>query len=564
MTFRTTFVSFVSNLGFHKNCKQVSKELGLDKHIEICRDPNSSTQKKFDSSNYLFNRLRNFGTHLSAANGVSSGNIINGYKSLVNNGNDEIPYLVHSSRDSVGKNDAYYFKTRFQVGIPTSKRLRDMKSNYNIERVQRVTSSSMKDYITPPERRKLNFTSGFNQKGFAFLMEDTYFSINDYEELFKVTKNHGKRLEKNINGETDIYGCVLNTKNTLKFKNRMDYYSIHIKIHLIKIIDLNLNVRDLIKEFAHTVGDSSIARKSKSGKIPLDQQYSFPNTDLKTNRFSINFLTALCTNLKLSNRFRERARIAKSWSRTLTPGSIWEFKLKHHMGKGIHLNTMYDILQSSKETKQIDQSVQNMYDIIEKIEQTKNQTTVKSLKTGLGNLLTRRNINNIKKSSEHPAGYVFCIEYVGDRRGSISGPGDSFYSGYAPVNFNMEFDTEIEFLSESDNLEQEKEVPCTYLKTRQETDFYKEGDFADIFYNSDERISYFNQAYKDINITGEKNKKYNLIYDQTIKSSGGDVPNSLKNFISNIANLGLNFDIESDDVNLNTKDLGLDTENNDN
>ena len=71
-----------------------------------------------------------------------------------------------------------------------------MRSNYNIEVVRRVTSSSMKDYVDPRERSKLNFTSGFNEKGFSFLMEDTYFSVDDYESLFKITEQHAKRLDK--------------------------------------------------------------------------------------------------------------------------------------------------------------------------------------------------------------------------------------------------------------------------------------------------------------------------------------------------------------------------------
>lgn len=119
----------------------------------------------------------------------------------------------------------------------------------------------------------------------------------------------------------------------------MEYHTNHVKIHLIKILDLDVDVRELIQEITH---NSSSKTKLETGKIPKQEQYT-DQIFKRPYQFKVEFITALNCNLNLSSRFRERAKIVKSWSRRIAPGSIWEFNLTHNLGRGIHINRLCDI-----------------------------------------------------------------------------------------------------------------------------------------------------------------------------------------------------------------------------
>ena len=82
-------------------------------------------------------------------------------------------------------------------------------------------------------------------------------------------------------------------------------------------------------------------KKQNFGKILEDEQYTDPNHDPK-NKITSSFEVSLKTQLTDSLIFNEECSIVKSWYKKLEPGSIWEFNLTYHLGKGIHINTLYD------------------------------------------------------------------------------------------------------------------------------------------------------------------------------------------------------------------------------
>jgi hypothetical protein len=92
-----------------------------------------------------------------------------------------------------------------------------------------------------------------------------------------------------------------------------------------------------------------IRSSKKYGKILEDDQYSDPDTNNTKNRIATNFLTSLKCKLTDSVCFQDEAIIVHRWQRTLSPGSIWEFNLHHHLGKGIHLNQIYDFSMKNKD-----------------------------------------------------------------------------------------------------------------------------------------------------------------------------------------------------------------------
>lgn len=117
-----------------------------------------------------------------------------------------------------------------------------------------------------------------------------------------------------------------------------------------------------------------------------------------------------------------------TWERILSPGSIWEFNMEHHLGKGMHLNQIYD------------------FDV---------------------------------KNKNHPSGYVFVVETIGDRRCRIVRDKDNdFFQGYSPVQVHMEFSLKVGLLYEMKNGQEEF---LFYRKKRTEEDFEEGSEYDQIF-----------------------------------------------------------------------------------
>jgi hypothetical protein len=104
------------------------------------------------------------------------------------------------------------------------------------------------------------------------------------------------------------------------------------------------------------------------------------------NRSGINFQTNLKCQLTDFIRFKDQTKIVPTW----------EFNMEHHLGKDVHLNQLYD------------------FDI---------------------------------KNKNHPSGYFFILEQIGDRKGRILINIDKhFFHGYLPSQVHIEFDFKIGFL----------------------------------------------------------------------------------------------------------------------
>lgn len=494
--------SFVSSLRRHTH-NSLGADLGTKSFVKSLAS--SEKINKISGANEFFDKVLTLTKGIGIVQGIHAGLVENGNDSGTNSEHSMVPFTSESSSSPLGRNEAVYYKTYAQVGRRPSSKITKIRDGAFVDRITRLTSSSDRDYLNHKERKQLNFTSGFNEKGFSFLMNDTFFSVKDYYNLLNIDKTYKKELEQVQDGRKDIFACVLKTKHQFKIKNLMDYHTNHVKIHLIKILDLETDVEDLVKEITHN--SKSI---NQGGKLPIDQQYTDPKL-LPGKQFSINFTTALSCNLTLSSRFKERAKIVKSWSRTISPGSIWEFNLQHYLGKGININRLYDIQSRADQNAILDHRAKSFIDLqlfVEGIDETKNRT--QEVISEFTKTPTKR------KLSEHPTGYIFCLEYVGDRRASVKSKDNDIYSGYSPCNFNIEFDTEIQFLANQDD----SEKVIVYKNIVQEKEFDDDSLLPDIFYPT--RQPKFHIPYEDL--FGKTKKGFKLILDPSLKSTADFSP----------------------------------------
>lgn len=232
-----------------------------------------------------------------------------------------IPFASQDYNYPIGKNDCIYHTTNVHLGIPTSSKITHIKSGPFIETLKKTLVDTAQDYQQHSKRKELTLKSGFNEKGFAFLMEDTYLSVKDYLALYDAEKRFGDEMRDNKKDLKDIYGCGLKTFHQLKVRNRIECYSVHVQVHLIKILDLETDIRSLLQEITHHSENAEYQPPYNSGKILIEDQYSTPDFKNKGKRFALDFQTSLSCHLSNSFKFQERAKIVWSWRSTLAPGS---------------------------------------------------------------------------------------------------------------------------------------------------------------------------------------------------------------------------------------------------
>jgi len=183
---------------------------------------------------------------IRAGSGVVTKLVENGFNSFANKDNAKVPFISSNQRTQIGTKTATYQSTHTHIGIPTTERLKRIRFNPNVDYDEKLISSSDRDYQSHEKRKNLMLRSGFNEKGYTFFMEDTYFTVDDYLTLY----NEGNKISNvlaNSHSKTDLYGCVYKTRNKFKFMNKFDFYDVNLRLHLVKLTDQSKDVRELIQ-----------------------------------------------------------------------------------------------------------------------------------------------------------------------------------------------------------------------------------------------------------------------------------------------------------------------------
>ena len=192
------------------------RDMGFKEFVGTCKVPSAALSGKFKTAHDFFTLLHTATNMISFVNKVHTGVLKNSDSSVLNPEVSSLPFVSEAESTPLGKNDSVYYKINVHTGKVTSKKILRIQDGPFVETLKKVTSSSSSDYLSHDARNRLVLKCGFNQKGFSFLMEDTYFSISDYYQLFQIDERFKKYFKSDKNGIKDIYGCVLKTKNKLK------------------------------------------------------------------------------------------------------------------------------------------------------------------------------------------------------------------------------------------------------------------------------------------------------------------------------------------------------------
>lgn len=304
-------------------------------------------------------------------------------------------YTVSSIPNTLEK--SHIFKTSMCLGRATSRKIFEIKDIYN-NLSSRCFFDTERDYIDGDNRKNLYSEFGFNQRRYDFLLTPTYTSVKDFLNLLKPHNLDSNNFEDK-DGKINIYGNVLNEKYKLNIRSECDHYVVRVKIHLVRINNLELSFSDLFDNTFHNILENT-SEEIKEGccyQVPKNKQYSLPKQD---GLFKKSVITDSDCVLSMSDYFNHHARIVNTFSKVLKPGDIWKFNLQFLHGPGIYLNKIYNLP-----------------------------------------------VNYLNE--QHPFGYCFLIQLDGDPRGSVTRLQDNqVFNGNAPGKISYGFSRSIDFLSD--------------------------------------------------------------------------------------------------------------------
>ena len=114
-----------------------------------------------------------------------------------------------------------------------------------------------------------------------------------------------KKMRKDNNSIEEQYGCTKQTVNNFYFKNRMQGYGVNLKLHIFKIKNNDLSLRDVIENMLPELDNERNKFKMKAYlRLPKDEIISGPNLYDENNKYRLDFLTTTDCNINLCNSFK--------------------------------------------------------------------------------------------------------------------------------------------------------------------------------------------------------------------------------------------------------------------
>ena len=387
-----------------------------------------------------------------------------------------------------------WIKTRIHTGQPTTKRVRKQLNVEQVYRSTKILHSSSKDYISHSNRKYLNsITTGFNQRLFCFLGEHTYCTVEDWLQLLDPKEEMQQKFQ-NADAVFRVRHCVESLKVNFKIRNEMPIYSCAVVLHQVFIKNTAMGLEDVIQSTfgydSKTAEVSRIYRSEKptdSGRIPRKQILKQPTYDEK-NRITTNIITTLDTSIFESVNFTDNCKVLNSFRMLLEPKTTWDVSVTQSFGSGILFNKLVDLNTSPLSTK------------------------------------------------EHPVGnYVWLLELIGDRRGSVSRIRDSDgFRGFSPAKLSLEFTTSLRYIAKQPDPDPTKSESIVYYNTRPtDPNSFGQDDngsaLSKYFYPTRKETN-FNVNFDDILITtpemrptksNKKDKKFVLDYNVDVIPTNG-------------------------------------------
>ena len=98
---------------------------------------------------------------------------------LINASNEQSALSGMTTVSGLGVNTSTITRTNYDIGLSTTKKLKRQANTPLVEFHSKVLASSHKDYIQHTKRKNLTLSTGFEQKGYSFLMNNNNYKLSN-------------------------------------------------------------------------------------------------------------------------------------------------------------------------------------------------------------------------------------------------------------------------------------------------------------------------------------------------------------------------------------------------
>lgn len=544
LIYQVLLAAFLSGAGRH-NFNSFAKDIGIDKLHKA--SAKAKGEVPHDDIAPVISNIANLLTSggLKFPEGLAVKLIESSINNFLNSKDSNIP--LSEINTSITNNATQYLVTKAHVGKPTSKRLKNLISTPLVQFNKKDISHSEKDYLEHGKRKNLILNCGFNEKGFAYLLEDNYMSVRDFIKFYQVDPSIEENLLKIRKGKHDTYGAIYNTHNKLTFTNDMKYYDIVMKLHMVKIKDLHNDPRQLIRDTTNNASDvldittldtdteDRIINEMDKEVEDLKNYTDSRATYLRSSKSSGTIQKFLKDSLKASNISKKVKRLLMSYLNTSFGFRSNSSSLGKIPEEDQYTDPKYTEYSNKFSCNYITSLTTNLNDSIAfrdraTIVSTWNRrispgsTWEFNLTHHYGKGLHLNYLYDVKSINEdYPVGYIFIVEFFGDKRSKITRVSDEdCFNGYSPVKLRCQFAYQLSYLGK-ENDDTDEDIPVVYKRKRQEKDFNDNSPLNSYF--SPERQPYLHIPIEEIDLVigksrkDQKPKTFVLEYDQNILPS---------------------------------------------
>jgi len=237
---------------------------------------------------------------------------------------------INSERKRVGGSVNYetlIHKTNFEIGQPSTRSV-NMLARLNGTEKRELFNTQVGGTFGANSvgRAELSFETGFNQKQ-TFCVKDLTPEIAEINALYEM----GDYIYAE-NKRQRIYGLMRMLYSHLRVMNNGQYFRSKVKIHVLKPTRASSSF--VVPVTTAFPNDTQFTNQSADGTIPHSDSFA---AFIETPRV-ISALSSIRSSMYDSPNFRRNFEHVKTFTKTLAPGDVWDWKMETHLGPGARLD----------------------------------------------------------------------------------------------------------------------------------------------------------------------------------------------------------------------------------
>lgn len=288
------------------------------------------------------------GKFLESPSGVTAGNVVVGMIPSGNGGgsinptNGESAYAETNTErrrfSGDGLQTGKVYKTKFETGVRTSKSIQQAARLNGTTKTKILDTMSTGYYEVGSDRLGLSSQAGFNQKRVLSFRDIGVRSI-DLFNLYGLSnwRNPERFVQRS-------YGLARYLETKLRIMNVGQYFRSKVKISLYAPTSTHSTTQQAMSAVFPTI--TEFDTNTQGDSIPLLKAFSA----LQVTGQNFSGLCETNTPITSAPDFSRQYTFAKSFSKILAPGDVWDYKMLTHLGSGIRLDVVRDNNFSDSQT----------------------------------------------------------------------------------------------------------------------------------------------------------------------------------------------------------------------